>query len=131
MAFTDRDPPTTKFKPLKQVLVFERRGEIVFRTMTPDAFLLLPDFPLGHGSFVMLKMELTAPDSTTFFVSYETEKGPGFSPMRTVLNVLEPGRNTIFLAIPAQGLKGRLVLHPGNSPGDYVLYSLEIRASNQ
>jgi len=122
--------PAAKFTPLEQVSIFEWQRDIVFRAMGPKASLLLPSFPLGPSSFIVLRMELTSPHSTTLLVSYEAEKSQGLSRRNTIPNVLVPGRNTIFLAIPAQGLKGRLVLHPGNAPGDYILHSLDIRGSN-
>jgi hypothetical protein len=118
-----------EFAPLERVSIFERQREIVFQTLGPQAYILLPDFPLGNCSFVVLRMELTSPAATQLLVTWETEKSKGFIPMHSIENPLVDGRNTIFMAIPAQGLKGRLRLQLGSARGDYVLHSFEVRGA--
>jgi hypothetical protein len=121
--------PISEFTALEQVSISERQGEIVFRTDGAKASLLMPDFPLGNCSFLVAKIELTSPGATILYVTYETKNSHGYSPLRMVRNSLIPGRNTIFLAIPGPGLKGRLLLYPGSLQGEYVLHSLEVRGA--
>jgi hypothetical protein len=122
-------PAVAKFTPLEQATIFERQGGIVLRAIGTDPSLLLPDLPLGNCSFVVLRMELTSPAATRALVAWETEKTQGFTPLHSIESPLVSGRNTIFMAIPAQGLKGRLRLQPGRAPGEYVLHSFEVRES--
>ncbi|EOS54052.1 polysaccharide pyruvyl transferase family protein [Paenibacillus barengoltzii] len=96
-----------------------------------DPMVILPNFVNYDKTKVYVKIQLTAPANTVLEIFYEEENGESqypYSESRKVSNIIYEGKNEIYLAIEADAIIKSLRLDIGNTPGEYVLHSLEIRA---
>jgi hypothetical protein len=122
-------PPEKQLIPVEKVVLQKQKEGVLLRCSEPWASVRLPYFSLTGASHLALKVEVTSPAQSLMTVAYSTEDHPGYTSLHTANHYLEPGRNTVFLAIPGEKLQGSLLLQLGYGPGDYVLHDLEVRAA--
>jgi 4-amino-4-deoxy-L-arabinose transferase-like glycosyltransferase len=72
-----------------------------------------------------LCLDMQVPHRTLFQIFYSNGESQPFSEGRSIQKTLEAGRRLVYLELPADCVKLRI--DPGNTPGVYKLYRLEIR----
>jgi glycosyltransferase involved in cell wall biosynthesis len=122
-------PAEKELVPVEKVVLQRQKEGVLLRCSEPRASVRLPSFPLTGASHLALKVDVTSPAQSLMTIAYATEDHPEYTLLHTANHYLEPGRNTVFMAIPAEKLKGSLLLQLEYGPGEYVLHGLEVRAA--
>ena len=79
----------------------------------------------------ILRLDISAPARTYATLFYPL---PGLSTYRLKQSSqlpLEPGRQTLYLALPPQRFPGSIAIAPGCALGDYMIHDVEIRTSSE
>jgi glycosyltransferase involved in cell wall biosynthesis len=121
-------PAEKELVPVQKVVLQREKEGVSLRCSEPWASVQLPTFSLTGASHLAVKGEVTSPAQSLITIAYVTEDHPEYTLMHTASHYLEPGRNTVFMAIPGEKLKGSLLLQLGYGPGEYLLHDLEVRA---
>lgn len=99
------------------------------RKVGSEGHVLLPEFELPEGSWVMLRMGIAAPKATSGYVAYRTALESEYTRRgRSVGFELEKGPNSIVIKVRAPDLQGPLKLVPGDAHGLYDIVAIEARA---
>lgn len=78
-----------------------------------------------------LKIDITVPTDTFFQLFYKTFFFKGFNEVNSVGRYIYAGRHTFVIILPKRRLSKSLRFDPGNSPGKYIIHTIEIgRQSN-
>ena len=114
------------FKKINDIIIMEAtKSEIIFTATNDD-----PSIIIGNKSLFnlvqALRISIFSPVKTDFQIFYLTKKCSEFCQENSVSANLSKGRNTIILRLPSNSLMKLFRLDPGRSPGQYIIYSLEI-----
>lgn len=92
-----------------------------------DPALEVP-FPRHTGiDYLVVRLEITTPAETDLRLFYLVEGETSFLPRKSQVFSLKPGRNTVFLELSDDDIKGPLRLDPGTKAGRYRIRGLELR----
>jgi hypothetical protein len=94
-----------------------------------DTFLL-PAFEWPARKQVVVDVDVTAPFATELTLFYLRADDAAYERRCSVSVALTQGRNHASLAIPRNGMHGRLMIRPGAELGRYVLHGLRARAAD-
>ncbi|CAN5674600.1 hypothetical protein BH20VER1_BH20VER1_19860 [soil metagenome] len=111
-------------EPVKDVTMRDGDG-FTFEATSSDPNLLLPEFPVGDQP-LLIQVIITVPKATTLQVFWPD--AGGYDEGHAASQQLQPGKNTVFLKIPAGEWSGRVRLDPGMVPGSYTIDAIEIRS---
>jgi len=100
-------------------------NSLCFRSADSDPYFLLPDLALP-GDGLILKIDLTAPKSTSIQVYYQTEQDKEYSESQSVKKNITAGRQTVFLRLSGEGIRGKLRIDPGMVAGDYQIHEITV-----
>jgi alginate O-acetyltransferase complex protein AlgJ len=93
-----------------------------------DPSFLLPEFKRDEAMLYIMKVDLKAPQDTTWQVFYNTVQQPSYNEEHSISGQLKSGDNTLYIVLDDKNLQGQIRFDPGTVMGEYVLKSLEIRA---
>ncbi|HSA45616.1 MAG TPA: class I SAM-dependent methyltransferase [Candidatus Competibacteraceae bacterium] len=87
-------------------------------------FYLPPVEPLPKKA--LMKIEMDAPGHSTLQVFHVTTDAPDYTEGKSSRVPIYRGRNTLIVELPP-GVTGHLRIDPGEIPGEYRIYHIEIR----
>lgn len=94
---------------------------------TEDPIIFLPYVEASPHRMVVMKIAITVPTLTSVQLFYSRHGDPLFYEECSVNNSAYRGLNTLFLALPEDRFSGFFRLDPGNSPGRYIIHSIELK----
>ena len=111
--------------PANQVSIARSDDHIRLRAIGNDPYLyLLPLDTLLQKA--IMKIDLDAPGHSILQIFYVTRDQPDYAEERSIRAPVYRGPNTLLMELPP-GVTGRLRLDPGEMPGEYRLYRIELR----
>ncbi len=112
--------------PANQIAIAQANGYIRLQATGNDPYFYLSpslDTPLQSA---MMKIDIDAPIHSILQVFYVTTDQPDYAESRSVRTPVYRGRNTLLVELPS-GVTDRLRIDPGEAPGEYRLYRIELR----
>ena len=115
-----------KLRALGQVEIISSPVAQVLRStgLDPQVQLILKD--ANHPIF---KLEMDCPNDTKMQLFYVTAESPHFTEGMSIRRKVKKGRNEIFIDLPY--VVKAIRLDPGETEGDYVIHSLEMKTLNE
>ena len=110
-------------KPMHHVKIIKGADAHILRSSGDDPHVLL-NIPLTDSP--ILRIDVDSPSTTTLQMFYTTPEKSEFAEDRSIRHMLQKGRNEVYLGIP--GVVASLRMDPGETSGDYVFHTLEIKA---
>lgn len=111
--------------PANQTTLAQGDDHIRLQSTGNDPYLyLLPlHAPLRKA---IMKIEIAVPGHSILQVFYATSDAPDYAEDRSARLPSYRGRNTLFVELPPS-VAGRLRIDPGEMPGEYRIYHIEVR----
>jgi hypothetical protein len=103
-------------------------GPLFVTSLGQDPGFLSPELPALSTKTYVLRVSLTTPARTKFQVYYLTPSTQNYEEQKSVMRVLESGKNEFDLPFGGDALRGRLRLDLGDRPGLYVIHSIALYA---
>ncbi len=91
--------------------------------------LLLPPLVPPPGTHLALHLMLDSPADTLGLLWFQSATQPQYEQRTRLAFELSAGRNELYVELPVDDLRGRVLLEPGLIHGEYVLRTLEARAA--
>jgi hypothetical protein len=91
--------------------------------------LLLPALDPGAGRRLALHLSLRAPHDSVGLLWCTSAAQPEYQQRERMAFDVVAGENEIYVEIPVDGLRGRILLLPGLASGEYLLRALEARSA--
>jgi len=118
--------------PLNEVNIFSEKIDqarvLLLRAIGGDPSIQLPDFPFPKGKHVIMRVDIASSADTTLQIFFQTTKSRAYTEAKSIRRSINKGRNILYIPLSEADLYGNIRLDPGDVPGDYYLYSVEIRA---
>lgn len=111
--------------PANQVDITHEADYIRLKSTGNDPYFYLSPFNSQLQGAVM-KIDIDAPGHSILQVFYVTDDRIDYAEERSVRVPTYRGRNTLLVELPP-GVVGRLRVDPGEMPGEYRLYRIELR----
>ncbi|MDG4551617.1 MAG: class I SAM-dependent methyltransferase [Candidatus Contendobacter sp.] len=111
--------------PANQVSIAHGVDHLRLQASGHDPYLYLPplDAPLPRA---IMKIDIDAPSHSILQVFHTTREQHDYAEERSIRMPIYRGRNLLLVELPA-GVTGRLRLDPGEMPGEYRVYRIELR----
>lgn len=111
--------------PANQINIAHGDDHIRLQSTGNDPYLYLPplDAPLQRA---IVKIDINAPGHSILQVFYATSDQLDYAEERSVCVPFYRGRNILLVELPP-GVTGRLRIDPGEIPGEYRIYRIEVR----
>ena len=109
-----------------QVHIAYGGDHIQLQSIGNDPYLYLSPLLKRLSHRAILKIDIDAPDQSILQIFYLIDNYQDYAEERSVRVPLHRGRQVVFMELPA-GMIGRLRLDPGEIPGVYHLYMIELR----
>lgn len=89
----------------------------------PYVIFRLPKLRKGR---MILKIEITSPDSTVFQLFYRTRMGMPFKESNSIKKKLLKGKNVVYLRVPVFRINRKIRIDPGTLSGQYIIHNMSI-----
>jgi len=109
-----------------EATVAEEQDHLLIHATGTDAQVVFG--VIGAPGRYFVRLEIGSPAVTQLELFYQVQSQP-FSAQHVLKTPLKPGRNQLLFLIDDPQFSGSIRLDPGQTPGDYQLYSLQIFAS--
>lgn len=98
---------------------------IEFTATSNDPHFILPKLEI-LADRKNLKIDITAPSTTELQLFYKISHSESFNESQSIKRKISVGRNSVYISLPAEKIKGSLRLDPGNHPGSYIIHKIEL-----
>jgi alginate O-acetyltransferase complex protein AlgJ len=91
----------------------------------------LPYFDWRPAQETILAIDISAPAQTFLSLYYPLEGVNAYREKQASDVPIEPGRQTVYIALPPPVANGPIALVPGRAAGDYIVHNIEVRAATR
>jgi O-antigen biosynthesis protein len=99
-----------------------------FVATNEDPCFLLPRLDFGESQLVFVRMLLSVPECIECRLFFRRHGDQYFNPNNSLAQHLDRSGGEIIFELDGESLTGHLRIDPGDCGGEYVIYSIEVRA---